>query len=130
MTFGLRRTPHALVFAVVVLLTALLAPSALASHRAAGTTHKTSGSPAVVPGAMIAGRVPVIGAPDLGSGNLVYHGSGRNFNVPMVTAADIVIAEVDEVVDTGELDPEQIVTPGIYVDRVVVGERHRIRWFP
>lgn len=62
-------------------------------------------------------------------GNLVYHGAGRNFNVPMATAARIVIAEVDEVVEPGELDPELIVTPGIYVDRVVVGERYDVRWF-
>jgi 3-oxoacid CoA-transferase A subunit len=64
------------------------------------------------------------------AGNLVYHAAGRNFNVPMATAARIVIAEVDEVVETGALDPETIVTPGIYVDRVVVGERHLIRWYP
>jgi len=62
-------------------------------------------------------------------GNLVYHGAGRNFNVPMATAARIVIAEVDEIVPIGALDAEAIVTPGIYVDRVVVGERHVIRWF-
>lgn len=63
------------------------------------------------------------------AGNLVYHGAGRNFNVPMATAARTVIAEVDEVVELGGLDPEAVVTPGIYVDRVVVGERHMIRWF-
>jgi 3-oxoacid CoA-transferase A subunit len=62
-------------------------------------------------------------------GNLTYHGSGRNFNVPMATAATVVIAEVDEIVETGDLDPERVVTPGIYVDRIVVGERHQIRWF-
>lgn len=63
------------------------------------------------------------------AGNLVYHGAGRNFNVPMATAARTVIAEVDEIVESGQLDPEAVVTPGIYVDRVVVGERHVIRWF-
>jgi 3-oxoacid CoA-transferase A subunit len=63
------------------------------------------------------------------AGNLVYHGAGRNFNVPMATAARTVIAEVDEVVEIGGIDPEAVVTPGIYVDRVVVGERHAIRWF-
>ncbi|HEY7293729.1 MAG TPA: CoA transferase subunit A [Dehalococcoidia bacterium] len=62
-------------------------------------------------------------------GNLVYHGAGRNFNVPMATAARTVIVEVDEIVPAGSLDPEAIVTPGIYVDRVVLGERHVIRWF-
>lgn len=64
-----------------------------------------------------------------GLGNLVYHGAGRNFNVPMATAATTVIAEVDEIVEPGELDPEAIITPGIYVDRVVVGEHHEVRWF-
>jgi 3-oxoacid CoA-transferase A subunit len=63
------------------------------------------------------------------AGNLVYHGAGRNFNVPMATAARVVIAEVDEVVETGALDPELIVTPGVYVNRVVAGEQHVIRWF-
>jgi len=62
------------------------------------------------------------------SGNLVYHGAGRNFNVPMATAARTVIAEVDEIVENGQLDPEHVVTPGLYVDRLVLGERHVIRW--
>lgn len=56
-------------------------------------------------------------------GNLVYRGAARNFNPEMATAADLVIAEVDEVVEPGELDPEAIVTPGTYVDRLVVGGR-------
>ncbi len=64
------------------------------------------------------------------SGNLVYRRAERNFNVTMATAADIVIAEVEELVETGELEPEAIVTPGIYVDRIVKGERHEARWYP
>ncbi|WP_409300349.1 CoA transferase subunit A [Peribacillus sp. SCS-155] len=52
-------------------------------------------------------------------GNLIYHKSARNFNPMMATAADLVIAEVDEIVDTGELDPEWIVTPHNYVDAIV-----------
>ncbi|MEK4091327.1 CoA transferase subunit A [Viridibacillus sp. FSL R5-0477] len=52
-------------------------------------------------------------------GNLVYHTTARNFNPVMATAADFVIAEVDEIVEVGELDPEHIVTPHIYVDYVV-----------
>jgi len=62
-------------------------------------------------------------------GNLTYHYSSRNFNAVMATAARITIAEVDEVVPAGGLDPEQIVTPGVYVDRVVQAPRHAIRWF-
>ncbi|MGE7919485.1 CoA transferase subunit A [Viridibacillus sp. NPDC093762] len=52
-------------------------------------------------------------------GNLIYHTTARNFNPVMATAADIVIAEVDEIVEVGELDPEHIVTPHLYVDYVV-----------
>jgi len=52
-------------------------------------------------------------------GNLVYRGSSRTFNETMAGAAKVTIAEVDEIVELGELDPEVIVTPGIYVDRVV-----------
>jgi 3-oxoadipate CoA-transferase alpha subunit len=56
-------------------------------------------------------------------GNLVYRRAARNFNPEMATAADLVIAEVDEVVEPGDLDPEAVVTPGTYVDRLVVGGR-------
>ena len=52
-------------------------------------------------------------------GNLVYRKTARNFGPVMATAARLVIAEVQEVVDTGALDPEAVVTPSIYVDRVV-----------
>jgi 3-oxoacid CoA-transferase A subunit len=53
-------------------------------------------------------------------GNLVYRKTARNFNPMMATAADLVLAEVDEVVEVGELDADAIVTPHLYVD-VVVG---------
>ncbi len=56
------------------------------------------------------------------SGNLVYYKTARNFNPVMATAAKLVIAEVDEIVPTGTLDPEQIVTPHIYVDFIVKAE--------
>ncbi len=52
-------------------------------------------------------------------GNLVYRGTQRQFNPIMATAARITIAEVDEVVETGELDPESVVTPGLFVKRIV-----------
>ena len=54
-------------------------------------------------------------------GNLVYRKTARNFNPIMATAADYVVAEVDEVVPTGRLDPETIVTPHLFVDAVVLG---------
>ncbi len=52
-------------------------------------------------------------------GNLVYLGIMRSFNAVMATAAKVVIVEAEQIVDTGELDPEIIVTPGIFVDRIV-----------
>ena len=52
-------------------------------------------------------------------GNLVYKGTSRGFNPIMATAAEVTIAEVDQIVEIGELDPEHIITPSIYVKRVV-----------
>ena len=52
-------------------------------------------------------------------GNLVYRKSGRNFGPIMATACRCAIAQVDEIVELGELDPESVVTPGIFVQRVV-----------
>ena len=53
-------------------------------------------------------------------GNLVYRKSARNFNPVMAAAAALTVAQVQGVVELGDLDPETIVTPGIFVDRVVV----------
>ncbi len=61
-------------------------------------------------------------------GNLVYRRTGRNFNPVMATAADVVIAEVEEIASVEELDPERIGTPGVYVDRVVQCEPVAVRW--
>jgi 3-oxoadipate CoA-transferase alpha subunit len=52
-------------------------------------------------------------------GNLVYRKSARNFNPTMAMAADLSIAQVRRIVELGELDPEVIVTPGIFIDRLV-----------
>lgn len=56
-------------------------------------------------------------------GNLVYYKTARNFNPIMATAADVVIAEVDEIVEVGELSPEEIVTPHLYVDGIVKAQQ-------
>ena len=53
-------------------------------------------------------------------GNLVYRKTARNFNPMMATAAKVTIAEIEELVEPGQLDPEAIATPGIYVQRLVV----------
>ena len=57
-------------------------------------------------------------------GNLVYRKTSRNFNPVMATAATLTVAQVDRIVEVGDLDPESIVTPALYTDRVVeVGDR-------
>lgn len=61
-------------------------------------------------------------------GNLVFRETARNFGPVMATAAATTVAQVDEFVELGDLDPESIVTPGIFVNRVVaVGERRWLR---
>ncbi len=57
-------------------------------------------------------------------GNLIYRKTARNFNPMMATAAKLTIVEVEELVESGELDPDHIVTPGIYVNRIVRGEHY------
>lgn len=53
------------------------------------------------------------------NGNLVYRGTSRNFNAVMAPSARITVAEVDEIVEPGQLEPEEIVTPGVFVQRIV-----------
>jgi 3-oxoadipate CoA-transferase alpha subunit len=54
------------------------------------------------------------------AGNLIYRKTARNFGPMMASAAELTVVEVSRLVETGELDPEAVVTPGIYVDRVVL----------
>jgi 3-oxoacid CoA-transferase subunit A len=60
-------------------------------------------------------------------GNLVYRKTARNFNPVMATAARVTIAEVEQLVDPGELDPDSIVTPGVFVSHVVQGSMYEKR---
>jgi 3-oxoacid CoA-transferase subunit A len=60
-------------------------------------------------------------------GNLVYRATARNFNPLMAMAGKITIAEVEELVPAGELDPDTIHTPGIYVHRIFQGEKYEKR---
>jgi 3-oxoacid CoA-transferase subunit A len=55
-------------------------------------------------------------------GNLIYRMTARNFNPPMAEAGRVTVAEVEEIVPVGAIDPHMVHTPGIYVDRLVVGE--------
>ncbi len=60
-------------------------------------------------------------------GNLVYRKTSRNFNPLAAMAGKITIAEVEEIVEVGELDPDHIHTPGVFVQRVLVGENYKKR---
>ena len=57
-------------------------------------------------------------------GNLIYRKTARNFNPLMATAAKVTIAEVEELVEPGQLDPGQVETPGIYVNRILLGSNY------
>jgi 3-oxoacid CoA-transferase subunit A len=57
-------------------------------------------------------------------GNLIYRKTAQNFNPLMATAARITIAEVEEIVEPGDIDPDHVVTPGVYVQRIVKGEKY------
>ena len=60
-------------------------------------------------------------------GNLVYRRTARNFNPVMATAARVTIAEVEEIVDPGRIDPDHVITPGIFVKHVVRGNQYEKR---
>ena len=61
------------------------------------------------------------------SGNLVYRKTSRNFNPMIATCGNVTVAEVEQLVKIGELDPDQIHTPGIYVDRIIQGDHYAKR---
>lgn len=61
------------------------------------------------------------------AGNLIYKGTARNFNPMMAMAGKITVAEVEELVPAGELDPNQIHTPGIFIQRIFQGESYEKR---
>ena len=60
-------------------------------------------------------------------GNLVYRKTARNFNPMMAAAAKVTIAEVEELVEPGAIDPDLVITPGIYVQRIIQGEKYEKR---
>ncbi|MBI4801646.1 MAG: CoA transferase subunit A [Elusimicrobia bacterium] len=61
------------------------------------------------------------------SGNLIYRYSARNYNPVMAPAADVTIAEVEKLCETGSFDPDSVHTPGIFVTRIVKGEKYEKR---
>ena len=60
-------------------------------------------------------------------GNLVYRKTARNFNPMMATAAKVTIAEVEQLVEVGELDADSVHTPSVYVQRIFQGEQYEKR---
>src|SRR5499426_549664 len=60
-------------------------------------------------------------------GNLIYRKTARNFNPMMATAADYVVAEVEQLVEVGQLDPDQVHTPGIFVNAIFQGQGYEKR---
>lgn len=58
-------------------------------------------------------------------GNLQYNKTARNFNPLMATAAKVTIAEIEQLVDIGEIDADQVHTPSVYVDRLIVGQQEK-----
>ena len=60
-------------------------------------------------------------------GNLVYRRTARNFNPVMATAAEVTIAEVERLVEPGDIDPDHVVTPGIFVRHILQGEKYEKR---
>jgi 3-oxoadipate CoA-transferase alpha subunit len=105
---------------------AFFSPTAVGTPLADGKERRTIDGRDYVLEYPIKGDYALIGAHRAdGMGNLVYRKTARNFGPVMATAATTTIAQVGEVVATGDLDPEAVVTPGIFVDRVVrVDARH------
>jgi len=102
-------------------------PTGVGTELAEGKEHRTIGGREYVLEYPIRADFALISARTADRwGNLVYRETARNFGPIMASAASVTIVQVDEVVPLGDLDPEAVVTPGIFVDRVVaVGER---RW--
>ncbi|WP_327104816.1 3-oxoacid CoA-transferase subunit A [Nonomuraea glycinis] len=99
---------------------AFFSPTGVGTLLAEGKERRTIDGREYVLEYPIKGDVALIGA-YLGDrrGNLVYRKTARNFGPVMATAATLTIAEVRRVVELGELDPEAVVTPSIYVDRIL-----------
>ena len=99
---------------------AFFCPTGVGTPLAEGKEQRTIDGREYVLETPIRGDVALIGAHAADrSGNLVYRKTARNFGPVMASAARLTIAQVSHVVETGDLDPEAVVTPGIYVDRVV-----------
>ncbi len=105
---------------------AFYCPTAVGTPLAEGKETRTIDGRVHVLEYPIKGDVALIGAHQADAlGNLVYRKTARNFGPVMATAATTTIVQVNGIVPVGGLDPEAVVTPGIYVDRVVRVEQRR-----
>jgi 3-oxoacid CoA-transferase subunit A len=101
---------------------AFYTPTGYGTKRAEGKeTRVWNGRPCVLEEAIIGDFAIVKAWRGDRWGNLVYRKASRNFNPMCATAGRVTIAEVEELVDVGQLDPDQIHTPGIYVQRIFAG---------
>lgn len=102
--------------------------TSVGTQLAEGKSHRTIDGENYVFEKAIKGDVAIIKAAKADRlGNLTYNFTSRNFNPLMATAAKTVIAEVDEIVEVGELLPEEIVTPHAYVDYLVLSEYKKVK---
>ncbi|TWO78804.1 CoA transferase subunit A, partial [Denitratisoma oestradiolicum] len=102
---------------------AFYTPTAYGTQLAEGKeTREFNGRPMVMEHAIVGDFALVKAYKADRHGNLIYRKAARNFNPLCAMAGKICIAEVEELVEFGELDPDLVHTPGIFVDRVVVGD--------
>ena len=104
---------------------AFYTPTGYGTKRAEGKeTREWSGRPCVLEEAITGDFAIVKAWKGDRWGNLVYRKAARNFNPMCATAGRVTIAEVEELVDVGQLDPDQVHTPGIYVQRIFAGTNY------
>ena len=107
---------------------AFFTPAGFGTEVAAGKeTREYNGKPHILESALTADFAFVKAWKGDTTGNLIFKGTARNFNPLMAMAGKITVAEVEELVPAGELDPNQIHTPGIFVQRILQGEKFEKR---
>ena len=107
---------------------AFFTPAGYGTEIAAGKeVREFDGKPHILESALTANFAIVKAWKGDKAGNLVYKGTARNFNPPMAMAGKITIAEVEELVEPGTLDPNHIHTPGIFVQRIFQGATYEKR---
>jgi 3-oxoadipate CoA-transferase alpha subunit len=99
---------------------AFFTPTGVGTKMAEGKEARTINGRAMILEQALRGDIALVEAWQADRwGNLTFKRSGRNFNPVMATAADISIVQAQHIVELGQLDPERVVTPGIFVDRVI-----------